>query len=70
MFCCCVLVTQRLEVCRRAGGGLGDLQRVPVNLSISLLKRHRAKIDLGNRRKKISYVHTRLWGKRAKTKKE
>lgn len=46
VFCFCVLVTWRLEICRKAGVGLDDLQRIPVNLSISLIKRHHAKIDL------------------------
>lgn len=46
VLCFYVLLTQRLETCRKAGGGLDDLQRVPVNLSVSLIKRHHAKINL------------------------
>lgn len=45
VFCFYVLIIQRLETCRKAGGRLDDLQRVPVNLSISLIKGHDAKIN-------------------------
>lgn len=46
MFCFSMLVTQRLEICSKAGEGLDDLQRVPINLSTSLCKRHITKINI------------------------
>lgn len=68
MFCFCMFVTERLEICSRAGDGLDDLQRVPVNLSTSSCRRHIAKINTKWLGAGGNLIYTQGWGRRAKSK--